>query len=63
MNIKEAGIMVFPPYIFVACKINSTYFVTDTHTIRKHKGGNGNGIVIEFSNAKSCITWITKRLV
>ena len=55
--------MVFPPYIFVGCKINSTYFVTDTHAIRKHKGGNGNGIVIEFFNAKLCITWITKRLV
>ena len=44
-------------------KKNSTYFVNDTNVIRKHIGGNGDGIIIEFSDVKSCITWITKRLV
>ena len=63
IKLNGVGIMVCPPYIFVVGKRNSTYFVIDTHVIRKHIGGNGNGIIIEFSNVKSCITWITKRLV
>ena len=63
IKLNGVGIMVCPPYIFVVGKRNSTYFVIDTHVIRKHKGGNGNGIIIKFSNVKSCITWITKRLV
>ena len=63
IKLNEAGIMVCPPYIFFVGKRNRTYFVIDIHVIRNHIGGNGNGIIIEFSNAKSCITWITKRLV
>ena len=63
IKLNEAGIMVFPPYIFIAGKRNSTYFLIDTQVIGKHVGGNGNGIIIEFSNVKSCITWIRKRLV
>ena len=63
IKLNEAVIMVCPPYISVVGKRNTTYFVIDTRVIRKHIGGNGNGTVIEFSNTKSCITWITKRLV
>ena len=63
IKLNEVGITVCPPYIFVVTKRNSTYFVIDTHVIRKHIGGNGNGIIIEFSDVKSYITWITKRLI
>ena len=63
IKLSEVGIMVCPSYIFVVSKRNSTYFVSDIHVIRNHIGGNGNGIVTEFFNVKSCITWITKRLV
>ena len=63
IKLNEVGTVVCLPYFFVVGKRNSTYFVTDTKVIRKHIGGNGNGIIIEFSNVKSCITWITKRLV
>ena len=61
IKLNEVGIIICPPYIFVVGKRNSTYFVIDTYVIRKHIGGNGISIIIESSNVKSCITWITKR--
>ena len=55
VKLNKVGIMVCSLYISFVVKRNSTYFVTDTHVIRKHIGGSENSIAIEFSNGKSCI--------
>ena len=60
-KIKDIGIVVCPPYIFVVGRLAGKYFVIDVHVINNRTGGNGNGIVIQFPNVLSCLYWIIKR--
>ena len=53
--------MVCPPYLFCVGRLAGEHFVKDTHAIDNRIGGNGNGIVIQFPNALSCLCYIIKR--
>ena len=60
-NISSVGVLVFPPYIFVLCRLVHEYVIIDTRVIQSQLGGNRNGIVVAFPNIKICLSWIIQR--
>ena len=60
-NISSVGVLVFPNYIFVLCRLAHEYVIIDTRVIRSQLGGNRNGIVVAFPNIKICLSWIIQR--
>ena len=60
-NISSVGVLVFPNYIFVLCRLAHEYVILDTRVIRSQLGGNRNGIVVAFPNIKICLLWIIQR--
>ena len=60
-NISSVGVLVFPPYIFVSCRLAHEYVIIYTRVIQSQLGGNRNGIVVAFPNIKICLSWIIQR--